>query len=67
MGKKELKQVLHHNLPVDFKKRFELGVNCYLKGKWGDSRLQYFISYPVSAKPSSTSSTTALPKPSSTT
>ncbi len=27
-------------LPEDFKKRFELGVKCYLKGKWGDSRLQ---------------------------
>lgn len=27
------------SLPEEFRKRFELGVNCYLKGKWGDSRL----------------------------
>jgi hypothetical protein len=50
MGKKELRQALHHNLPEDFKKRFELGVNCYLKGKWGDSRLQYFLCYLVCAR-----------------
>lgn len=50
MGKKELRQVLNHNLPEDFKKRFELGVNCYLKGKWGDSRLQYLFYYLVSVK-----------------
>jgi hypothetical protein len=28
------------SLPEEFRKRFELGVSCYLKGKWGDSRLQ---------------------------
>jgi hypothetical protein len=39
MNKKELREVLIHCLPEDFRKRFDLGVNCYLKGKWGDSRL----------------------------
>ena len=38
-SKKELTQVLVDAIPVDFRKRFELGVNSYLKGKWGDARL----------------------------
>jgi hypothetical protein len=31
------------SVPEYFKKRFELGVSCYLKGRWGDSRLQYYF------------------------
>jgi len=51
MGKKELRQTMIESLPEYFKTCFELGVNCYLKGKWGDSRLQYAYCYLVSAKP----------------
>ena len=36
--------------PLTFKQRFDLGVNCYIKGKWGDSRLQYLLYYIVYVK-----------------
>lgn len=30
-----------NSLPEPFKKSFNLGVQNYLEGKWGDARLQY--------------------------
>ena len=34
-----------NSLTPAFRNSFELGVNNYLKGKWGDSRLKYLYLY----------------------
>lgn len=39
LKKKELREVMINSTTDDFKKRFELGLECYLAGKWADSRL----------------------------
>lgn len=37
--KKELREVMVNATSEEFRKRFELGLDCYLGGKWADSRL----------------------------
>lgn len=39
-GKKELREVMVDAISPQFRKRFELGLDCYINGKWSDSKLQ---------------------------
>ena len=43
MNKKELKQAMFGAKSEEFKKRFDLGLECYLNGSWGDAHLQYVM------------------------